>query len=538
MLVFKKELYNNLSVQPQLTNLLNLILKNLIMRRNYYLLFTVFAFLAFFSYSCVDEDFFSTTHRHEFNDFSLEEAKTYFRERSENQLSRSDGSDENLPLSPGDFVPLWDGAVPSVMNGLACYDIPISETSSYHAIISEEHNGTITARQVKVYQKLVILKNLNDGMMSQYILSLIPSKSYELQKGKQIPELFTTRGDKGGFSGIAIYSCLYTGVTARVDTYNKGRKVNGVFLLDTKNHEELNSKIETAKELLCMLSLQKRKKILSRGESDYGYDIDGGWLDEVIITPEEPWDGVGADGMTNEEWLENTRPDGNVDPQPEPEPEPELPEEDYSQVEEEPVEKNEPEISGFNTEEEAKVKAAIDNLKGKLSDINWKDINIKKGNNEEGRTANAKIEKNGDIIFFNQYFKYESFIDNASILYHEICHLQNKDYLKDYEGIQIEAEINKPNEDLQKSIRDNIIESLEKEGGIIDEKLINAIFDAEFIIDRIVTDKEFYINELKAYEEEKKLYPDSEISDKYKYDRDYTEWLYKEKLNYLENNIK
>ncbi|MBU3809851.1 MAG: hypothetical protein H9802_15825 [Candidatus Phocaeicola faecipullorum] len=302
------------------------------MRRNYYLLFTVFAFLAFFSYSCVDEDFFSTTHRHEFNDFSLEEAKTYFRERSENQLSRSDGNDENLPLSPGDFVPLWDGAVPSVMNGLACYDIPISETSSYHAIISEEHNGAITARQVKVYQKLVILKDLNDGMMSQYILSLIPSKSYELQKGKQIPELFTTRGDKGGFSGIAIYSCLYTGVTARVDTYNKGRKVNGVFLLDAKNHEELNIKIETAKEQLCMLSLQKRKKVLSRGE--YTYNEDTGYFevetDDLIVYPDD-W--AGADGMTNAEWVESTRPDGNVDPQPEPEPE--LPEEDYSQAEEE-----------------------------------------------------------------------------------------------------------------------------------------------------------------------------------------------------------
>lgn len=302
------------------------------MGRNYYLLFTVFAFLAFFSYSCVDEDFFSTTYRHEFNDFSLEEAKTYFRERSENQLSRSDGSDENLPLSPGDFVPLWDVAVPSVMNGLACYDIPISETSSYHAIIPEEHNGAITARQVKVYQKLVILKDLNDGMMSQYILSLIPSKSYELQKGEQIPELFTTRGDKGGFSGIAIYSCLYTGVTARVDTYNKGRKVNGVFLLDAKNHEELNIKIETAKEQLCMLSLQKRKKVLSRGE--YTYNEDTGYFevetDDLIVYPDD-W--AGADGMTNAEWVESTRPDGNVDPQPEPEPE--LPEEDYSQAEEE-----------------------------------------------------------------------------------------------------------------------------------------------------------------------------------------------------------
>lgn len=397
MRVIKKDLCNNLYVQARLANLLILILKNLIMKRNYYLLFTVFAFLVFFSYSCVDEVFFSTTHRHEFNDFLLEEAKTYFRERSQNQLARSDGSNENLPFTPGDFVPLWGDAVPSVMNGLACYDIPISETSSYHAIIPEERDGSIIARQVKVYQKLVILKNLNDGMISQYILSLIPSKSFELQNGEQTTELFITRGDKGRFSGMAIYSCLFTGVTARVDTYNKGRKVVGVFLLDAKNQEELNSKIETAKEQLCMLSLQNKKKVLSRGEYDYGYDIDGGWFDEIIITPEEPWDGKGADGMTNEEWLEKTRPDGNFDPQPELEPE--LPEENYYQTEdnkEENKEENkEPAISGFNPEEERKVKDAIDNLRVRLPDIDLKGINILKG---VGSSGNAAIDDNGFIL--------------------------------------------------------------------------------------------------------------------------------------------
>lgn len=464
------------------------------MRRNCYLLFTVFAFLAFFSYSCVDEAFFSTTHRHEFNDFSLEEAKTYFRERSENQLSRSDGSDENLPLSPGNFVPLWDGAVPSVMNGLACYDIPISETSSYHAIISEEHNGTIIARQVKVYQKLVILKNLNDGMMSQYILSLIPSKSYELQKGKQIPELFTTRGDKGGFSGIAIYSCLYTGVTARVDTYNKGRKVNGVFLLDAKNHEELNSKIETAKELLCMLSLQKRKKILSRGESDYGYEIDGGWLDEVIITPEEPWDGTGADGMTNEEWLENTRPDGNVDPQPEPEPE--LPEGDYSQVEEEPVEKNEPEISGFNTEEEAKVKAAIDNLHVRLPNIDLKDIRIEKG--ERGAKAYVK-PTDGTIVICDRYFHKEyNNIDRSSILYHELIHNFNEHYKSSIEVKNVDELMKDPPENIKQSIMDDI----KKTCPYYNEDDIKLVYQQALVVDKIYN-TEFYSNELEAYKNEK-----------------------------------
>lgn len=101
------------------------------MKRTYYLSIIVLAVLVCFSYSCVDEDFFSTSQQHELETFSLEEAKAYFRERSENQLSRSNGIDENLPLSPGDFVPLWNAAVPSVMNGLACYDLPINETNSY-----------------------------------------------------------------------------------------------------------------------------------------------------------------------------------------------------------------------------------------------------------------------------------------------------------------------------------------------------------------------------------------------------------------------
>lgn len=366
-------------------------------------------------------------------------------------------------------------------------------------------------------------------MMSQYILSLIPSKSYELQKGEQIPELFTTRGDKGGFSGIAIYSCLFTGVTARVDTYNKGRKVNGVFLLDAKNHEELNIKIETAKEQLCMLSLQKRKKVLSRGEGDYGYEIDGGWLDEVIITPEEPWDGTGADGMTNEEWAEGTRPDGNVDPQPEPEPE--LPEGDYSQAEEEPVEKNEPEISGFNTEEEAKVKAAIDNLKGKLSDIDLKDVRIEKG---EGK-GNAYVRpEDGVIIFTDKYFKKEfDDIDRASILYHEIYHFKNGHY-GDFQYINLTEEIMIDNMPMPQEIRNQIMENIQDEMKFllsitpnIDDKTYNIyyemVYQGEFSITS-VKEPQYYINEIETYEKEISIFPDEEISKTYKEDRDYAEW--------------
>ena len=63
------------------------------MKRKYYLHITVLAIFVCCLFSCLEEDFFTQTQLQGLNDFSLEEAKTYFRERAENQLSRSNGSD-------------------------------------------------------------------------------------------------------------------------------------------------------------------------------------------------------------------------------------------------------------------------------------------------------------------------------------------------------------------------------------------------------------------------------------------------------------
>lgn len=107
--------------------------------------------------SCRNEDSFSPAEQETLEDFLLEEARSYFRKIAEKQLSRSVEIDGNLPLSPGDIVPQWESAIPSVKNGLACYDIPFNETYFYQAINSEERGGIITAEKVKVYQKLIVV---------------------------------------------------------------------------------------------------------------------------------------------------------------------------------------------------------------------------------------------------------------------------------------------------------------------------------------------------------------------------------------------
>ena len=56
------------------------------------------------------------------------------------------------------------------------------------------------ASKVNVYQKLVIVKNLQTGNKSQYILTLIPDPSYAVRHASGIAESFVNCGGKDGYS--------------------------------------------------------------------------------------------------------------------------------------------------------------------------------------------------------------------------------------------------------------------------------------------------------------------------------------------------
>lgn len=93
-----------------------------------------------------------------------------------------------------------DKAVYSESDGVAAYDVDILADRSIIAIRSKFGPNGAKAERLKVHQKLVVRRNVKTGAMASYVLSLIPDVGCD---DRRIPEKFRSRGEKGGFSGIA-----------------------------------------------------------------------------------------------------------------------------------------------------------------------------------------------------------------------------------------------------------------------------------------------------------------------------------------------
>ncbi|MDM8325727.1 hypothetical protein, partial [Bacteroides gallinaceum] len=282
-----------------------------------------------------------------------------------------------------------------------------------------------------------------------------------------------------------------------------------------------DTKADYARSLVSSLQILRGRRPLSRGEYDgdyyvdYTYDdtydeiYDGGWFDEIVVTPDPIWDGVGADGLTNDEWMSSTNPGGTVDPSPEDGTSNET--DDVTTSDDggnQPQAPEEPDVqlSGFNASEIFTVKNVISSLQQRFPNLNLNGLNIQKGD------RNASVNY-GIIILGDKYFSWPLISDKASILWHEIYHLQNnhnanKDLLsvdEKYKNIPLYIE-----DYLRYQIRNEYV-GIETE--LSDEKL------EEYYLNSLgcnqVRHSEFYENELETYKAEKEAFPDNMVSDKY-----------------------
>ena len=294
------------------------------MRKKTYLCMACLAAVLFCTVQCTDEDFMTPPRQAEVEGFTLEEAKTLFREEAAkySATSRSLEDDSRVTLSPGDFVPEWEKATAAVQNGLACYNVPITGTTyRFKALAVEQRGNLMQASQVNVYQKLVIVKNLQTGNKSQYILTLIPDPSYAARHASGIAESFVNCGGKDGYSGLAVYTCVYTQIAAHVSRYKDGKRIQKIFLLDVHlKRGELRNAYELARSMTASVSILRGKAATTRFE-DWGWDIDGGEIPEIEIRPDDNYDEPDWDS-----WLDETRPDDNYEG-----PEPEGPTEDTAE---------------------------------------------------------------------------------------------------------------------------------------------------------------------------------------------------------------
>ncbi|MDM8207804.1 hypothetical protein QUW17_07920 [Bacteroides gallinaceum] len=384
----------------------------------------------------------------------------------------------------------------------------------------------MSAEQVSVYQNLIIVKDVKSERMSQYILTLIPSKAYDARYGSSVCGRFITRSDKGGFSGVAVYSCVYSAYTARVDTYKDGVKQEGVFLLNGTERGVSDAKADYARSLMSPLQVKRTKILMSRGEDDYFYEMpyeevpsDDGWLSGVECVGEAPvtdWDGIGADGMTNDEWMSSTTPDSTVDPSPEDGTSNETDDvvsPDNTEVNQTPHNYNEAGLSDV-------LRTVSPILQAKGIDVSQYKIRL----NEEMCWSNARTLPDNTIEICQEFFKYSS-NDQASIIWHEIYHV-NHEHNKEMTSSSGHISLSMPPDEICLSFK-TYLNWYYKD--ISDEKARDDFIDSHLKGDLDVTDirsSQWYHNEVETYQAEKNN--GIEKSDYYEGMVDFLLWKYGE----------
>ncbi len=163
---------------------------------------------------------------------TVEEAQEFF-ESSFMSVTRStiaEASCAHCTLSPGEYTAQWDEAVSSENELIGSVDVPIIATNRFRAIRSEFKYGRARAYMVNMEQRLVVVKGRRNENISQYILTLIPDKSYYAKNKNGISRKFLHAGDKSDFSGVALYHCPQRSILISVARYSNGRRVRSQYL--------------------------------------------------------------------------------------------------------------------------------------------------------------------------------------------------------------------------------------------------------------------------------------------------------------------
>ena len=145
---------------------------------------------------------------------------------------------------------------------------------------------TPTLEVVDVYQKIVIVKSKSTGALGQYLLTLVPTVEYDRNHQGEVADLFINAGDKGCFSGVAIYSIPGVDLIVRANRYTNGVKDRGVHMSGTK--KEMDEKVFWLKSILRPFQLIRCPDAQSRG---MGEDLIIQWImqGKTVVKVGDDW---------------------------------------------------------------------------------------------------------------------------------------------------------------------------------------------------------------------------------------------------------
>lgn len=180
----------------------------------------------------------------------------------------------------------------------------------------EEYKKEKQDRYLRSYTRYVYTRNLKTGEEDAFYMTIIPSLDYARNYTNRIR--FNTYLNRDKYlSGYVLFHTLH-GVFVNGWEYNNGKITGKVLppeLVANRENKKrlLLERIENSYSVALKLDVQSRA--MARSESG---DIDGGWMDEVVVTPDPKPDPDPEPIPWPDLWPDEPDPNPNPDPDPEP----------------------------------------------------------------------------------------------------------------------------------------------------------------------------------------------------------------------------
>lgn len=203
------------------------------------------------------------------------------------KATNQDTPNENgyLPFVPGDYTLDWNKATQADEAGFGCVDIPIKTKNRYIAMSYYTNNDSIVFYAVRIPQKMIVVKKEDSETICKYMLSLIPDIEYSRDRiCSEVLENFMNIGNKGDYSGLAIYTVPETGELVRVSQFENGEYCNGFCVFDSSADTVTDNYLDPP--LMEAISIYRVSNNPSTKASDDEEEIVY-QLQEIVVTPKD-----------------------------------------------------------------------------------------------------------------------------------------------------------------------------------------------------------------------------------------------------------
>ena len=472
-------------------------------------------------YSCEDDRSILDEYESPYSHLILE-ARNYFEEYASIEMEG-----EPTGLHPGNIAPEWDKAKAFFRPGTMAVNVPLVTEATYEGSFYSDPD-TASSEPGDTYctamlQKLVVVKNMETGIYSCYIATIIPSEEHATKNSSKIDKTFYGGDPESKFSGTVVYSTVTTNYTISVEKYANGTMVQQESLFYPRAN--LDESLNEMSQLLCAGRIKRNVRTMTKnGEYGGGGSI---VLPPVIVVapapppppppslppppapptnpptpPSGPPSGYPPPGHVPPTSPPSTGGGGGSGSQPQ-SPQLSSPNPDYDEI----------------TEKVNEILLEIFEILRELGvDLNDYEIEI-----AVGCASNARVDKDGTIgicaSFVNKGYTIN---DQASILWHEVYHVKNdKDYSLTEQKLTSPITYSNIPVDIANYIKN------EAHGYVLSDQEYK-----QEITRSSISDPQYYRNEIAAYQAEMKN--GINVSPAYAKEREYVYWRHQQNLKIAE----